>query len=367
MQNTITNNDNFLKNKINLFEFDYVKMKDFFSSIGEQSFRADQIMKWIYHRYCIKFENMTNFKKSLQKKLSLIACIIPPKFIKEQKSLDGTIKWSVSIGNQLVETIYIPEKNRSTLCISSQIGCALNCKFCFTGKQGFNRNLFVSEIIGQVWKACYFIIKNPILCLKPITNIVLMGMGEPLLNFKNVVSAIKIMIHPMGFGFSKNKITLSTSGIPIAIDKLIQEVDINLAISLHASNNKVRSKIMPINKKYNIQEILSSSSKYLKKSHTNKNGITIEYVMLNNVNDSIKNAQELVQILSSSKNKINLIPWNYFYGSEYSSSSPEKIKKFADYLSSKNFIVTIRKNRGKDIGAACGQLKGLINNRKKIK
>ncbi|WP_367679144.1 23S rRNA (adenine(2503)-C(2))-methyltransferase RlmN [Buchnera aphidicola] len=352
---------NIIDKKINLFNFDVINMRKFFISIQEKSFRADQIMKWIYHHNCINLLDMNNIKKKLRYNLSKIVSIIPPKFVKEQISLDGSIKWSVLVDNQLVETIYIPEKSRATLCISTQAGCNLKCVFCLTGKQGFNRNLKVSEIIGQIWQARKIIKKNN---YHPITNIVLMGMGEPLLNFNNVVKSIKIMLHPLGFGFSKKKITLSTSGIVPAINQLINEVDVNLAISLHAPNDMIRSQIMPINNKYNIQMVLLAAQNYMKKSKANRNGITIEYVLLHNINDSLQHANQLTNILSNIKSKINLIPWNDFHGSSLSCSSNIRIQSFHNFLLKKNFFSTIRKNRGQDIQAACGQLSGLIYTKK---
>ncbi|WP_261978569.1 23S rRNA (adenine(2503)-C(2))-methyltransferase RlmN [Buchnera aphidicola] len=350
-----------IQNKINLFEYDIHHMRQFFLSIQEKKFRADQIMKWIYHQNCTSFEKMHNLPIELRLKLVKLACIIPLKFIKEQHSLDGSIKWGVLVGKQLVEAVYMPEKNRNTLCISTQVGCVLKCTFCLTGKQGFKRNLTVSEIIGQIWLAKYIINKTKKKKKNMlITNIVLMGMGEPLLNFNNVVTAIKIMQHPLCLGFSKRKITLSTVGIVPAIKKLMNTVDVNLAISLHAPNDDLRSKIMPINNIYNIKDILSAAKKYIQKSKANRSGITIEYIMLNNINDSLIHAYQLVKILSNIKSKINLIPYNYITGSSLNCSSQSQINLFYNFLLKKKCLVTIRKNRGIDIQAACGQLKGNI-------
>ncbi len=348
---------NIFNSKLNLLNLSPKKIQSFLASIGAKNFTAEQIMKWIYNHNCYDFNKMLNISKNIRKKLHQISCISISNFSEEKISSDGTIKWITSLQNQKIETVYIPELKRSTLCISSQIGCALKCDFCATGKQGFNRNLTVSEIISQILQAKKKL-KN-----KKLTNIVFMGMGEPLLNFNNVVTALKIILNKNGFGLSKRRITLSTSGIIPAIDKLNQKIDINLAISLHASNNYIRNLIMPINKKYNIEPLLNSVSKYLKHSNANRNGVTIEYVMLQNINDSIVNAKELAYILKKIPSKINLIPWNSFKNSNFISSTPSKINIFANILRQKGFNTTIRKNRGKDINAACGQLTGNIINR----
>ncbi|HXK00656.1 MAG TPA: 23S rRNA (adenine(2503)-C(2))-methyltransferase RlmN [Buchnera sp. (in: enterobacteria)] len=349
----------YIDTKINLLNFNYIQMQKFFLSIGEKNFRADQIMNWIYHKYCNDFNEMTNISKVLREKLNNICVIKPPKFIEEKKSIDGTIKWKAEINENLVETVYIPEKNRSTLCISSQIGCILECSFCATGQMSFKGNLNVSDIVGQIWNVAKIISCNDFNNRRPITNIVLMGMGEPLLNLNNVVNALKIIFNDFGFNISKNKVTLSTSGIVPALDKLSDMIDVNLAVSLHAPNNIIRDKLMPINKKYNIQDLLCSISRYLSKSQANRGGVTIEYVMLNNINDKIVHAEELAMILKNIPSKINLIPWNFFPNSIYKSSDPIRIKKFASILIKKGFCTIIRKNRGTDINAACGQL---INN-----
>lgn len=344
--------------KINLLNFDLKEMSIFFLKLGEKKFRAQQIMNWIYKKYCNNFKEMNNLNFLLKKKLYEISYIKTPKLINFKYSLDGTIKWIFQVKKKFIETIYIPEKNRATLCISSQIGCILNCSFCATGKMEYQGNLEVSEIIGQIW----YIIKNikeknkKFNIKKKITNIVLMGMGEPLLNIKNVFKSVNIMLGQYGFGFSKHKITLSTSGISPAINKMIGNIDISLAISLHASNNKIRNKLMPINKIYNIQEVLKSVKNYLKYSKANRGMVTIEYVMLHKINDRIKNAKELSVLLKEIPCKINLIPWNPIKNISYASSKSIVIKNFCKFLTNKGFITTIRKNRGLDIQAACGQL-----------
>ncbi|QCI24358.1 23S rRNA (adenine(2503)-C(2))-methyltransferase RlmN [Buchnera aphidicola (Muscaphis stroyani)] len=349
---------NNLNPKINLLDLNYAEMQDFIVSLGAKKFSAQQIMRWIYKHNCSDFDQMLNLKKTIRNELKKESYIFSPKFTEEQISNDGTIKWITSLGDQKIETVYIPDKKRSTICISSQVGCSLKCKFCATGEKGFNRNLKVSEIISQVWEANKILKQKKI--EKSITNIVFMGMGEPLLNLKNVVSALKIILDKNGFNLSKHRVTLSTVGIAPAIDKLIDMVDIGLAISLHAPTDIIRNSIIPINKKYNISLFLNSVSRYLKKSKANRGGVTIEYVMLSGVNDSNKNAFELSNILKKVPSKINLIPWNPFLNSSFTCSDIERINIFANILRKKGFTTTIRKNRGQDINAACGQLTGNI-------
>ncbi|QCI27192.1 23S rRNA (adenine(2503)-C(2))-methyltransferase RlmN [Buchnera aphidicola] len=344
------------KKKINLLNFDYSQMKNFMYSINEKPFRANQIMNWIYKHFCTDFNQMTNLKDTLKKKLYNLSYIQAPNYIKKVISKDHTIKWLFSVNNGIIETIYIPEKKRNTLCISSQIGCILKCKFCATGEQGFKKNLLVSEIIGQIWRICKSIKKNK--KLNPITNIVFMGMGEPLLNLKNVIQSLKIIFDKFGFNISKKKVVLSTSGIIPAIDKLSNIIDVKLAVSLHASNDDVRNHLMPINKKYNIHLLLSSISRFIKKSKLNKNGITIEYIMLKNINDTIFHAKELIKLLKNIPSKINLIPFNNFSNNYLKCSTNNQINIFSKFLIKHGFITTIRKSRGQDIQAACGQLTG---------
>ncbi|AHG60096.1 23S rRNA (adenine(2503)-C(2))-methyltransferase RlmN [Buchnera aphidicola] len=349
--------------KVNLLDLNREDLKIFLNSLGGRNFSTQQIMNWIYKHYCNDFNKMMNISKKIRNELYEKSYIFAPQFIEEKISYDGTIKWITSIDNQKIETVYIPEKKRSTLCISSQIGCSLKCYFCATGRQGFNRNLKVSEIIAQIWQA------NKILKQKNInnhiTNIVFMGMGEPLLNFNNVVSSIKIILDEYAFGLSKRRITLSTSGIVPALNKLRNIIDVCLAISLHASNDSIRDVIMPINKKYNIESLLNSALKYLKYSNANRGKITIEYVMLSGINDSNKNAQQLASLLKKIPSKINLIPWNSFIGSSFVCSDMNRINIFANILRQNGFTTVIRKNRGQDIDAACGQLTGNIINRLK--
>ncbi|CAL4322013.1 Dual-specificity RNA methyltransferase RlmN [Buchnera aphidicola (Eriosoma grossulariae)] len=347
--------------KINLLNLNYCQLKKFMQNLGEKPFRAIQIMQWIYRYFCTDFYKMTNLNKTLQMKLNQHAYIASPVFLNPQYSCDGTIKWTVEIKSKFFETVYIPEKNRATLCVSSQFGCALKCHFCATGKIGFQGNLNLSEIIGQLWNVSKILnLKNSNKFPK-ITNVVFMGMGEPLLNFNNVVSALEIMLDKNGFQLSKNHLTISTAGIVPALNKLSQVIDISLAISLHAPNNQLRNLLMPINKKYNIDLLLNAVKQYLKKSTANRGYVTIEYVMLNNINDTLEHAKELVKLLKNIPNKVNLIPWNNFIGSNYVCSSKIKIIKFSKFLKDHGIFNTIRKNRGQDIYGACGQLIGQKN------
>lgn len=353
------------KEKINLLDLNRQQMREFFASLGEKPFRADQVMKWIYHYCCDDFDEMTDINKVFRGKLKELAEIRAPEVAEEQRSTDGTIKWAITVGGQQVETVYIPEKDRATLCVSSQVGCALECKFCSTAQQGFNRNLRVSEIIGQVWRAAKIIGASKITGQRPITNVVMMGMGEPLLNLNNVVPAMEIMLDDFGFGLSKRRVTLSTSGVVPALDKLGDMIDVALAISLHAPNDAIRDEIVPINKKYNIETFLGAVSRYIAKSNANQGRVTIEYVMLDHVNDSTDNAHELAALLKNTPCKINLIPWNPFPGAPYGRSSNSRIDRFSKVLMDYGFTTIVRKTRGDDIDAACGQLAGEVIDRTK--
>ncbi|ANF17048.1 ribosomal RNA large subunit methyltransferase N [Buchnera aphidicola (Schlechtendalia chinensis)] len=363
MKNSFNISNNF---KINLLNLNLVQMRNFFSSIGEPKFCANQVMQWIYKHYCDDFERMSNIGKSLKKKLSQLCCIAPPTFCNQINSIDGLIKWYVSIDNNFIETVYIPQKKRATLCISSQSGCALSCKFCFTGRQKFNRNLTTSEIIGQIWYIGKLIYKKKLKNLRKITNIVMMGMGEPLLNLNNVVNSLSIIMDDLGFNYSKNRVTVSTAGIVPALEKLKNMIDVSLAISLHAPNDIIRSMLMPINKKYNIKSLLHSVKSYLQTSSANRGKVTIEYVMLHDVNDKLHHAIELANLLKDIPSKINLIPWNVFPNSSYSPSNKDNIQNFSNTLIKKGYITKVRKTRGDDINAACGQLTGHLIDIKKL-
>ncbi|ARF49205.1 bifunctional tRNA (adenosine(37)-C2)-methyltransferase TrmG/ribosomal RNA large subunit methyltransferase RlmN [Pantoea stewartii] len=351
--------------KINLLDLNRQQMREFFVSLGEKPFRADQVMKWIYHYCCDDFEQMTDINKKLRNRLMELTEIRAPEVAEEMRSTDGTIKWAIRVGDQLVETVYIPEGDRATLCVSSQVGCALECKFCSTAQQGFNRNLRVSEIIGQVWRAAKIVGAAKLTGQRPITNIVMMGMGEPLLNLNNVVPAMEIMLDDFGFGLSKRRVTLSTSGVVPALDKLGDMIDVALAISLHAPNDKLRDDIVPINKKYNIETFLAAVKRYIGKSNANQGRVTIEYVLLDHVNDSTDDAHELAALLKETPCKINLIPWNPFPGAPYGRSSNSRIDRFAKVLMDYGFTTIVRKTRGDDIDAACGQLAGEVIDRTK--
>ena len=351
--------------KINLLDLNRQQMREFFLSLGEKPFRADQVMKWIYHYCCDDFEQMTDINKKLRNRLMELTEIRAPEVAEEMRSTDGTIKWAIRVGDQLVETVYIPEGDRATLCVSSQVGCALECKFCSTAQQGFNRNLRVSEIIGQVWRAAKIVGAAKITGQRPITNVVMMGMGEPLLNLNNVVPAMEIMLDDFGFGLSKRRVTLSTSGVVPALDKLGDMIDVALAISLHAPNDKLRDDIVPINKKYNIETFLAAVKRYISKSNANQGRVTIEYVLLDHVNDSTDDAHELAALLKETPCKINLIPWNPFPGAPYGRSSNSRIDRFSKVLMDYGFTTIVRKTRGDDIDAACGQLAGEVIDRTK--
>lgn len=351
--------------KINLLDFNRQQMRQFFIELDEKPFRADQVMRWIYH-YCYDdFTLMTDLNKSLREKLSAVAEIRAPEVVEEQRSADGTIKWAIAVGAQRVETVYIPEEDRATLCVSSQVGCALECKFCSTAQQGFNRNLRVSEIIGQVWRAAKIIGPARLTGSRPVTNVVMMGMGEPLLNLNNVVPAMEIMLDDFGFGLSKRRVTISTSGVVPALDKLGDMIDVALAISLHAPSDDIRDEIMPINKKYNIATFLDAVQRYLKKSNANQGRVTVEYVLLDHINDSTDQAHQLATCLKDTPCKINLIPWNPFPGAPYGRSSNSRVDRFSRVLMGYGFTTIVRKTRGDDIDAACGQLAGEVIDRTK--
>lgn len=353
------------KEKINLLDLNRQEMRELFAEMGEKPFRADQLMKWIYHFGEENFDNMSNINKVLREKLKCIAEIKAPEVAVEQRSADGTIKWAMQVGEQQIETVYIPEDDRATLCVSSQVGCALACTFCSTAQQGFNRNLTVSEIIGQVWRASKIIGNFGVTGVRPITNVVMMGMGEPLLNINNVIPAMEIMLDDFAYGLSKRRVTLSTSGVVPALDKMREQIDVALAISLHAPNDELRDVLVPINKKYNIKMLMESVNKYLEVSNANHGKVTIEYVMLDHINDSTDHAHQLAEVLKNTPCKINLIPWNPFPEAPYGKSSNSRVDRFQKTLMEYGFTVTVRKTRGDDIDAACGQLAGDVIDRTK--
>lgn len=351
--------------KVNLMNLTRAQMREFFAELGEKPFRADQLVKWIYHFGEDNFDNMTNLNKKLREKLKSVAEIKAPEVAVEQRSADGTIKWAMQVGDQQVETVYIPEADRATLCVSSQVGCALACTFCSTAQRGFNRNLTVSEIIGQVWRASKIIGNFGVTGVRPITNVVMMGMGEPLLNVANVVPAMEIMLDDFAYGLSKRRVTLSTSGVVPALDNLSKMIDVALAISLHAPNDELRDEIVPLNKKYNIKTLIDSVNRYLSVSNANHGKVTIEYVMLDHVNDHVEHAHQLAEVLKNTPCKINLIPWNPFPEAPYAKSSNTRIDRFQKTLMEYGLTVIVRKTRGDDIDAACGQLAGDVIDRTK--
>ena len=382
-----------MTDKTNLLNFTLPAMTEWFAGEGEKAFRARQVFQWIHQRGVADFDAMTDLAKSLRQKLKAIAEVKAPAILSEHRSEDGTVKWlfDVGVGNG-IETVYIPEDDRGTLCVSSQVGCALDCKFCSTGRQGFNRDLDVAEIIGQVWVANKRLeemereglasrldrreeaedLPEPALNAgglprspRPVSNVVMMGMGEPLNNFVPVVDAMKIMLDDFAYGLSRRRVTLSTSGVVPQIRKLAEALPVALAVSLHAPNDELRSRIMPVNDAYPIAELLAACREYLAVSP--RDFITFEYVLLEGVNDAPDHAKELARLLKKVPSKVNLIPFNSFPDSGFQRSDWSRIKRFQQVLLDAGFIATIRRTRGDDIDAACGQLAGQVVNRMKKK
>ncbi len=344
--------------KTNLLNYDLDGLNALFAQMGEKPFRAKQVMRWMHQAGADDFADMTDLAKSLREKLQNHAEVKVPALMMAQESKDGTRKWLLDVGTgNGVETVFIPETDRGTLCISSQVGCALECTFCSTGRQGFNRNLTVAEIIGQLWwanKAMGVTPKNE----RVISNVVMMGMGEPLANYENVVHALSIMLDDYGYSLSKRRVTVSTSGMVPQMDRLKNDMPVALAVSLHASNDEVRDSIIPLNKKYPLNELMAACRRYL--ANAPRDFITFEYVMLDGINDKARHARELVRLVEDVPCKFNLIPFNPFPNSGYRRSAPENIQVFRDILQQAGFVVTVRKTRGSDIDAACGQLAGQV-------
>ena len=338
-------------------------LEEFFSGLGEKPFHARQLLCWVYQRGVTDFDAMTDLSKSLRQKLNEHAYVGLPEVLSQHDSSDGTVKWLFESGfGQAVEAVFIPETDRGTLCISSQVGCALDCAFCATGAQGFNRNLSAAEIVGQVWHA------NSVLPRRAndaadyaVTNVVFMGMGEPLANYRSVVPAIEILISDLAYGLSKRRVTVSTSGLVPNIDRLGDECNVSLAVSLHAPNDDLRDRIVPINKMHPIESLLEACWRYAGKRQNRY--ITFEYVMLDGVNDSLEHADQLYELLEGRPAKVNLIPFNPFSGNEFSRSPGQKIAAFQNRLRDRGIVTTIRKTRGEDIDAACGQLAGKVSDR----
>jgi len=349
---------------VNLLDFTLPALTEWFAAQGEKPFRARQVYQWIHQRGIADFDAMTDLAKSLREKLKAIAVVTPPVVLSEHRSGDGTVKWlfDVGIGNG-IETVFIPEEDRGTLCVSSQVGCALDCKFCSTGRQGFNRDLRVGEIIGQLWVA------NQKLRTaeenRPVTNVVFMGMGEPLNNFEPVVAAMSIMLDDFAYGLSRRRVTLSTSGVVPNIRKLKDALPVALAVSLHAPDDKLRGEIMPINKSYPIEQLMDACREYLEVAP--RDFITFEYVMLEGVNDAPDHARELAKLLKAIPSKVNLIPFNPFPDSGFKRTAMDRVKRFQRILLDAGYVATIRRTRGDDIDAACGQLAGQVVNRMKAK
>ena len=349
--------------KTNLLGMPKAKLEAYFESLGEKRFRATQVLQWIHQRGVGDFDQMTNMSKPLRDKLMLIAEVRGPEVVYDEVAKDGTRKWVMRMDNgNNVETVLIPDGERGTLCVSSQIGCILDCSFCSTGKRGFNRNLTAAEIIGQVWAARKAFMPFAPGPNRPITNVVMMGMGEPLLNFDNVVDAMNLMMEDLAYGISKRRVTLSTSGVVPGIDRLGEVTDVSLAISLHASNDKLRNELVPINKKYPIAELLAATRRYLSRL-PDKRKATIEYTVIAGVNDHPDQARELAELLRDLPCKINLIPFNPFPDSGYERPSMNATRRFQKVLNEEGYVATVRMPRGDDIDAACGQLVGKVEDR----
>ena len=361
---------NTVETRTNLFGLDRVGLERFFDeSLGEKRFRAHQVMKWMYHRHVTSFDDMTDLGKALRAKLHEHAHITPPNVVFDKPSADGTHKWLLGMdGSNAIETVYIPDKGRGTLCVSSQVGCGLNCTFCSTATQGFNRNLSAAEIIGQVWVAARHLGNVPHRDRK-LTNVVMMGMGEPLLNFDNVVTAMSIMRDDLGFGLANKRVTLSTSGVVPMIDRLSEASDVSLAVSLHAANDALRTELVPINKKYPIAQLMAACERYVLRRK--RSSVTFEYTLMQGVNDQPEHARELVRLLRAFTNKVqdsdaakvNLIPFNPFPGTRYARSGETDIRAFQEILQKGRILAMVRRTRGDDIDAACGQLKGQVMDR----
>jgi 23S rRNA (adenine2503-C2)-methyltransferase len=352
----------------NILGLDAAGLERFVASLGEKPFRARQLMRGVHQRFAGDFLALTDLAKTLREKLEATAAIDAPPVVSDSTAPDGTRKWllDVDAGNA-IEAVYIPEDDRGTLCISSQAGCALDCAFCSTGKQGFNRNLGAAEIIGQLWHANRTLLAEGIDApwvaqgRAPITNVVMMGMGEPLANFDNVVTALTVFLDDNAYGLSRRRVTLSTSGIVPAIDRLAAACPVALAVSLHAPNDALRDELVPINRKYPLAELLDACRRYI--PFAPRDFVTFEYVMLDGVNDSAAQARELAALLADVPSKVNLIPWNPFPGAGFRTSPRARIHEFQQTLADAGFVATIRKTRGEDIDAACGQLAGRVQDR----
>jgi len=346
---------------VNLLGLDRSALQDYFASLGEKTFHARQVLQWVYQRGVTDFSEMTDLRLSLRQTLSKCAVIDLPEVAQMQRSEDGTRKWLFRLADgNCIETVFIPEEDRGTLCISSQAGCMLTCSFCATARQGFSRNLSASEIIGQLLLAGQLLTGDGG-GVRPVSNVVMMGMGEPLLNYDSVVSAMRLMLDDLSFGLSRRRVTLSTAGVVPAIDKLAEDCPVSLAVSLHAVRDSVRDELVPLNRKYPIDTLLGACRRFLRKDSRRR--ITFEYVMLAGVNDSLADARTLVSLLQGIPSKVNLIPFNPVPGVRYSCSDAGAIDRFRDQLISGGLTTITRKTRGADIAAACGQLAGDVHDR----
>jgi 23S rRNA (adenine2503-C2)-methyltransferase len=346
--------------KLDLLGLPAANLVELFESLGEKAYRARQVMRWIYQRHVTDFDAMTDLSTALRAQLEEIARAELPPVLKQERSADGTRKWLLNVGaGQAVETVYIPEPNRGTLCISSQAGCALDCAFCATGYQGFNRNLTAAEILGQV------VLASRELAPAPITNVVFMGMGEPLANYRNVLPVVELLLDDLAYGLSRRRVTISTAGIVPQIDKLAADCNVALAVSLHAPTDELRDRLVPINKVHPIAELLAACWRYAE--NLASRDITFEYVLLDGVNDSVAQARQLVRLLKGRPAKVNLIPFNTFPESEFRCSTPRAIDDFWRTLRDSGLIATIRRPRGDDIAAACGQLAGRVRDRQRVR
>jgi 23S rRNA (adenine2503-C2)-methyltransferase len=346
---------------VNLLDLSREQLRLFFEDLGEQPFRATQLIRWLHQHACADFAEMTDLGKELRARLAERACISAPRLVQAECAQDGTRKWLLQVDeHNCIETVFIPEEGRGTLCVSSQVGCPLDCSFCATGLQGFNRNLGVAEIIGQLWLACQLLAaEGP--GAPEITNVVLMGMGEPLLNFEPVVVAMELMLDDHAYGLSKRRVTLSTAGVVPMIDRLRERCQVSLAISLHAPTDELRDVLVPLNRKYPISELLAACRRYV--SGAPRRRVTFEYVMLAGVNDSVQHATALARLLADVPAKVNLIPFNSFAFARYTCSDEATIDRFRDVLLQAGLMTVTRKTRGADIAAACGQLAGRVHDR----
>jgi 23S rRNA (adenine2503-C2)-methyltransferase len=343
--------------KENLLGLDAAALGRFFAAQGEKPFRARQVLRWVHQRGEAGFERMTDLARPLRERLPSMARVQAPVIVGDTTASDGTRKWLLKVdGANAVEAVFIPEVRRGTLCISSQAGCVLDCAFCSTGKQGFNRNLTSAEIVGQLWLANRLLEGE-----RPVTNVVMMGMGEPLLNLDNVIPALRLMLDDNAYGLSRRRVTVSTAGVVPGMDRLRDECPVALAVSLHAPNDALRDRLVPLNRKYPLAELIAACNRYLDKAP--RDFITFEYVMLEDVNDAAAHARELVALAAKVRSKFNLIPFNPFPNSGFRRSSPERIRRFAEVLQRAGLTVTTRKTRGDDIAAACGQLAGDVADR----